>query len=121
MKAAFTVLVLNFLLCIAFFFENIILGGILLTIWIVSAIGLIGFYKTKRKGFSTLAYIGFAPFMPIGLLAIFGIRKSLEEIEHKKDSNINPLQVYNFSKKYFTGYLITGIALSIAHIVVFVF
>ena len=111
MKTAYTILILNLMFSVAFFFEHWIAGAILTFIWLISAIGLIGLHRTGQKGFAYTAYAGFAPFFPIGLLAIIGIRRSLEQSTEADDPMPAPAEVFYFSRQFLKTYLILGICL----------
>jgi hypothetical protein len=108
MKIAYTILILNSGLCTAFFFEHWIAGAILTFIWLISAVGLIGFHKTGKKGFAIAAYAGFVPFFPIGLLAVIGIRRKMEQAEQTNESTPEPLEIFYFSRRFLNIWLILG-------------
>lgn len=111
MKTAYSILILNLILCIVFYFEHWIPGLILTGVWMVSAVGLIGFHKTEKKGLAYTAYAGFAPFFPIGFLAIIGIRRHMEQNLPPEHPTASPLQVFYFSRRFLHTYLILGCCL----------
>ena len=108
MKTAYAILIFNLLLCVAFFFEHWIAGVILTSIWLLSAIGLVGFHNSRNKFFAYTAYAGFAPFFPIGLLAVLGIRRQLEILNETPCPTNPPIKIFRFSRKLLNGYLIIG-------------
>ena len=67
--------------------------------------------------FAYTAYAGFAPFFLISLLAIIGIRRSLEQEVESPKSDLSLIQVFYFSKRFIKIYLITGISLIAAEII----
>ncbi len=117
MKIPTVILVLNFLLSVAFFTEHWTIGAILTFIWLISAVGLLGFHKTGKKGFAYAAYAGFAPFFPIGLLAIMGIRKRMETEMDANAPMREPIRVFHFSRRFLKTWLILGLALIVAQII----
>ena len=117
MKTAYAILILNFIFSIAFFWEHWLIGAILTFIWLISAIGLIGFHRTGKKAFAYLSYCGFAPFFPIGLLAIIGIRRKLEQEEEFNLSGPEPISKLYFSRRFLRIWLILGLCLIAAQII----
>ena len=117
MKIPYAILFLNLLFSVAFFSEHWVIGTILISIWLISAVGLVGFHKTGKKGFATTAYAGFAPFFPIGLLAIIGVRRRLEQGMASVEAMPEPIKIIHFSRRFLKTWLILGLCLIAAQII----
>ena len=117
MKIPYVILLLNLLFSVAFFSEQWVIGAILISIWLISAVGLVGFHKTGKKGFAYTAYTGFAPFFPIGLLAIIGVRRRLEQGMASVEAMPEPIKIIHFSRRFLKTWLILGLCLIAAQII----
>ena len=62
---------------------KLILFFIMLSFWILSLAGSIAYFSTKNKIFANLGIIGFAVFMPIGLIGAINLKNLLNEEERK--------------------------------------
>ena len=117
MKIPYVILALNLLFSVAFFSEHWVIGATLTFIWLISAIGLVGFHKTGKKGFAYTAYAGFLPFFPIGLLAIIGIRRRLEQGMTSVEAMPEPIKIIHFSRRFLKTWLILGLCLIAVQII----
>ncbi|MCP3927414.1 MAG: hypothetical protein GY714_33060 [Desulfobacterales bacterium] len=71
-------------------------GIIMVGYWLFSLITSIAYSQTKNKVLGVLAFIGFAGYIPIGLIGVFGIRKMMDEekrneviAEERRNQKIN--------------------------------
>ncbi len=51
----------------------------LMIFWLMSLTGSLMYHKTKKNSFGIIAIIGFAVYVPIGLIGAIGIRKLMDE------------------------------------------